>query len=227
MLLGISLVVQELHKGPRLIYRYPNRDSNYYNSLFDYFEEVPQPSKGVCNGNLLRSVYNQYFALRSSLFCLLFILLLSICSDENFAKLFRKPPLGKILEVTVGDLELTCFPCSCPQGDNDLKQEIVSKETDKQEDVDQHSSRPVNFHQISMFNIILALVPLHVVQRLHGKHSSVRHLYPPVVKCYSLTERKSSLYFTNAGEMPCLHPLSSALFMISSRLGLCKMTLTR
>jgi hypothetical protein len=142
--------------------------------------------------------------------------------------LFRKPPLGKILEVTVGDLELTCFPCSCPQADCDvLKQETVKKDTDMLEAIEQNSTHAVNFHQISMFNVIFALVPLHVVQRLHGRHSSIPHLYCPVVKCYCLTERKSDTYFTDAGETPCKNPLSSALFMISTRLGFCKVILTR
>jgi hypothetical protein len=34
MILGISLVVQELNKGPRLLFRYPEESSSYYHRAF-------------------------------------------------------------------------------------------------------------------------------------------------------------------------------------------------
>ncbi len=34
MILGISLVVQELNKGPRLLFRYPEESSTYYHRTF-------------------------------------------------------------------------------------------------------------------------------------------------------------------------------------------------
>jgi hypothetical protein len=70
MLLGISLVVQELHKGPRLLYRYPAQNSNYYQQLTeDIFEDRITPDiqsklKRITAENKLKSIFRQYFNLR-------------------------------------------------------------------------------------------------------------------------------------------------------------------
>jgi hypothetical protein len=70
MLLGISLVVQELHKGPRLLYRYPNESSNYYQQLIRRSDgisgagKLSTNQKSISAENLLQSIYKQYFSLR-------------------------------------------------------------------------------------------------------------------------------------------------------------------
>lgn len=77
MILGISLVVQELHKGPRLIFRYPEEGSNYFNHALNQPSEPVNDDKKAIAGKsklteesknsrayLLRKAYNQYFNLR-------------------------------------------------------------------------------------------------------------------------------------------------------------------
>jgi hypothetical protein len=75
MILGISLVVQELHKGPRLIFRYPEEGSNYFKHALNQpsepvsEEKIPLTSKLTVESKnsrayLLRKAYNQYFNLR-------------------------------------------------------------------------------------------------------------------------------------------------------------------
>jgi hypothetical protein len=48
MIIGISLVVNELNKGQRMVFRYP--------------ESIPASEQGHSKG--LKKLYNQYFSLR-------------------------------------------------------------------------------------------------------------------------------------------------------------------
>jgi hypothetical protein len=76
-----------------------------------------------------------------------------LCSDENFAKLFRKPPIGKLFELGIGDLELVSFPCQSPKVNS----------LDDDQDLQQSG-----LHQVSMFNFVLAIVPNHVLRTITG-----------------------------------------------------------
>lgn len=49
MILGISLVVQELNKGPRLLFRYPEESSSYYHRTFQTAVEGGGLSHSLAN----------------------------------------------------------------------------------------------------------------------------------------------------------------------------------
>lgn len=99
-MLSIALVVQEFQKGPRLIYRYPDKNSLFFRENFFRLFQVDNAEYLFAESNA-RNLYNQYVSL----------------TDENFAKLFRNPPVNKVLNLTVGDLELISYTSLCPQGD--------------------------------------------------------------------------------------------------------------
>lgn len=45
MLLGIALIVQEVNKGPRLVFRYPEKRSIYYNNMFEELNSLEKEQK--------------------------------------------------------------------------------------------------------------------------------------------------------------------------------------
>lgn len=47
MILGISLVVQELNKGPRLVFRYPEEGSPYFRQALDTVRQLSQSNRDV------------------------------------------------------------------------------------------------------------------------------------------------------------------------------------
>jgi hypothetical protein len=153
MILGISLVVQEFHKGPRLIFRYPTEESSYFTTIESLGGDlISSNRKNISIENLIKKASSLYFSLRY-LYRSLFrqhLLQGYFCSDENFAKLFRKPPSGKAFEINIGDLSLVSYPCTCP---NEEFESGLSTE-----------KGPI--HQISSFNIVVASIPTILLRSL-------------------------------------------------------------
>lgn len=85
MILGIALVVNELHKGQKMVFRYP--------------ESIPSTISNEPSRKGLIKLYKEYFSL----------------SQENFAKLFRSKNslCHKVLELSIGDLSFISYPCPC------------------------------------------------------------------------------------------------------------------
>jgi hypothetical protein len=95
MIIGVALVVDELHKGQRLVFRYPG-------SLPSHIFR----GRGGCVMQGIEKLYNQYFSI----------------GPDNFAKLFR-PKVGlfnKILEISIDDLVYSSFPFQCPAVTSEL-----------------------------------------------------------------------------------------------------------
>eukprot|EP01032_Pedospumella_encystans_P018954 gene18954-21562_t len=84
MILGISLVVNELNKGQRMVYRYP--------------ESIPQSVGSGANKGLIK-LYEQYFSFSLENLAKLF-------RPKNAL-------YNKILEISIDDLNFVSYPCQC------------------------------------------------------------------------------------------------------------------
>lgn len=96
MIIGIALVVDELHKGPRLVCRYP--------------PSIPSNILNFESSNLLK-YHSEYLSITPENFAKLFRPKLAICSQ--------------VIELTINDLYYISFPCPCP-ATNDDNSRIIS-----------------------------------------------------------------------------------------------------
>ena len=151
MIVGVALVVDELHKGQRLVFRYP--------------ESVPSAALNstTADGESLLRFHKEYLSL----------------SPENFARLFRpKSSLSnEVLELFVDDLHYVCFPCSCAdegevKGLNDSSQPTASSSSSSSSS----SSTAVpgaegagQSVRITFFNLVVAQVRQSSMDRVKGK----------------------------------------------------------
>lgn len=118
-MLGIVLVVHEFKKGPRIAYRYPSKDSEPSSQRI--FGVAERSESRVSSETAIQTLLERYASLE----------------DENFAKLFRKPPANRLFEITIGDIEFISYACSCP------KSELEESDS-------------ANVHQLSMFTLVFA-----------------------------------------------------------------------
>lgn len=191
MILGIALVVHEFQKGPRVAYRYPTKDSELdCHRLFsasECTESRISAEAAICN------LHQRYYNL----------------DDENFAKLFRKPPVNKIFEIALGDVELISYASVCP------KLEIEGNPA----------------HQLSMFTLVFAVAtssffrrinaslavkcgttsfsvenPMIVANSLHGSNqllckTSIQRVLEVTTNAISYEEKRSRYLTTQVTEM--------------------------
>ena len=153
MIVGVALVVDELHKGQRLVFRYP--------------ESVPSAALNstTADGESLLRFHKEYLSL----------------SPENFARLFRpKSSLSnEVLELFVDDLHYVCFPCSCAdegevKGVNESNQPTASASSSSSSS--SSSSTAVSGAEgagqsvrITFFNLVVAQVRQSSMDRVKGK----------------------------------------------------------
>lgn len=97
MLLGIALVVEELHKGQRLVFRYPEALPS---TLLNLQTSSPQLFQA------LLKLYHDYQSL----------------SPDNFARLFKRKKnasSSQLLEVAIDDLKYISHPIACGETGSD------------------------------------------------------------------------------------------------------------
>eukprot|EP00601_Ochromonadales_sp_CCMP2298_P033883 CAMPEP_0173370408 /NCGR_PEP_ID=MMETSP1144-20121109/26675_1 /TAXON_ID=483371 /ORGANISM="non described non described, Strain CCMP2298" /LENGTH=127 /DNA_ID=CAMNT_0014321967 /DNA_START=24 /DNA_END=404 /DNA_ORIENTATION=+ len=87
MILGVALVVNELDKGHRMVFRYP--------------ESIP--SSVLASNSGLVKIYEQYFSMSTENLAKLFRPKMSLTN--------------KVLEISIDDLCFLSYPCQCPTSD--------------------------------------------------------------------------------------------------------------
>lgn len=165
MIIGIALVVDELHKGQRLVCRYPESiPSSILNSnegLLKFHQEYHSLRCVLC-ANIVCTVITRFvlawctFRFLWLIFFICGLLLVSKPTDyspDNFAKLFRPKAtlFNKALELAIDDLVYISYPCPCS--------DELSSDTSLQSGTD----------VITLFNVVIATVRQSALQRLQAK----------------------------------------------------------
>ena len=132
MIIGVALIVDELHKGHRLVFRYPEAT----------------PSFALFAGELMLHFHEEYLSLSPDDFARLF---------KPKPAFFNK-----VLELTIGDISYISYPTPCGAGNetrgeaefrdslgSDINNTAVGGEGD---------GSTANSSSITMFNVVIARV---------------------------------------------------------------------
>lgn len=141
-----------------------------------------------------------------NLYCLSNTLLI-LCSQDNFAKLFRPKNalLNRVLSLTIDDLQFTSYPC--PIGGEATSPVPGASESDVQTSGTASSSGTELYYVISMFNIVIVSVT--------GK--AMKKINPSIP--YRCQLRHSGL--------PGTDPVAVALGLREACCGVCSQSLQR